>query len=235
MKKPLCLITGAGAGTGKAVAERFSEGGYRVALIARDPERLNAMERDIEDARGFPCDVGDLDAFNNTLDEVFREMGTVSVAVHNAVMGRPFSTILDADPKVFEQQFRVNTTSFMVLAQRVAPGMIEIRKGSILVTGNTAAWRGKANFSMFAPTKAAQRILAESMARDLGPRGIHVAHFTIDAAIDTPWTRPHIHPDKPDDFFTKPSGIADTMFYIAHQEPSAWTFSLDLRPSSEIW
>ncbi len=235
MGKPVCIITGAGEGTGAAVARRFSHGGYKIAMLARDGERLEKFEKEIPNAYAFQCDVADIGAFKSVLKRVKTEVGAPTVAVHNAVAGRPFATILDADPEIFEQQFRVNTTALMVLAQAVAPDMIDVKKGAILVTGNTSAWRGKANFSMFAPTKAAQRILAEAMARDLGPKGIHVAHFTIDAAIDTPWTRPLIYPDAPDDFFAKPSDIADTMYHVAHQKASAWTFSLDLRPSTESW
>ncbi len=235
MDKPVCLITGAGAGTGAAVAKRFSQGGYQIAMLARDKTRLNGLEKEIDEAYGYECDVAEIKEFQEVLDMVRVKQGPASVAVHNAVAGRPFATVLDATPEIFEKQFRVNATALMVLAQSVAPGMIDAKKGAILVTGNTAAWRGKANYSMFAPTKAAQRILAEAMARDLGPQGIHVAHFTIDAAIDTPWTRPEFFPDAPDEFFAKPKDIADTMYYVAHQEPSAWTFSLDLRPASEKW
>ena len=108
-------------------------------------------------------------------------------------------------------------------------------KGTILVTGNTSAHRGKPHTPVFAPTKAAQRILAQSMARDLGPKGIHVAYLTVDAAIDTPWTRPRLAPDKPDDFFAKPSAIADEMFHIAHQDRSAWSFDVEVRPFHEVW
>ncbi len=235
MDKPVCLITGVGAGTGTAVAERFSQGGYEIAMIARDTDRLNLLENKIKGSHGFQCDVADIGLFKKVLKSVKSKVGAPSIAVHNAVAGRPFATILDASPEVFEHQFRVNTTALMVLAQEVAPDMIKAKKGAILVTGNTAAWRGKANYSMFAPTKAAQRILAEAMARDLGPKGIHVAHFTVDAAIDTPWTRDEFFPDAPDDFFSKPFDIADTMYYIAHQGSSAWSFSVDLRPSKENW
>jgi NAD(P)-dependent dehydrogenase (short-subunit alcohol dehydrogenase family) len=103
------------------------------------------------------------------------------------------------------------------------------------VTGNTAAWRGKPNFCMFAPTKAAQRILAESIARDLGPKGIHAAYITIDAAIDTPWTRERMYPNQPDEFFAKPSAIADTVYHVAHQDRSAWSFNVEVRPYPEQW
>ena len=113
--------------------------------------------------------------------------------------------------------------------------MVKAGKGAIIVTGNTSAIRGKPNFAHFAPTKAAQRILAEAMARDLGPKGIHVAYMLIDAAIDTPLTRPVFAADKPDDFFCKPSAIAEEAYHIAHQDRSAWSFLVELRPDQENW
>ena len=106
--------------------------------------------------------------------------------------------------------------------------------GAIVVIGNTSAWRGVANYAGFAPSKAAQRILAQSMARSLGPRGVHVAYIIVDAVIDVPWAR-SFFADKPDDFFCKPTAIAETVFHVAHQDRSAWTFELDLRPFGEKW
>jgi len=234
MTQPVCLITGAGDGTGAATARRFAQGGYRVALLARSADRLRRLEEEIEGSRGYVCDVSYLDLLRKTVDQVRADMGAASVAMHNATQGA-FKTILEADPLRFEELFRINATALMVLTQAVAPDMIRAGRGAIIVTGNTAAWRGKPSFSMFAPTKAAQRILAESIARDLGPKGVHVAYVTIDAAIDTPWTRPRLFPDKPDDFFAKPSAIADTIYHVAHQDPSAWSFNVEVRPYHEKW
>ena len=234
MTDPVCLITGAGDGTGPAIARRFARDGYRVAMLARTEERLKRLEKEIPGSRGYSCDIGDLDLLRQTANKVHQEMGPVTVAVHNAAQGA-FATILDADPVRFEELFRVNTTALMVLTQCVAPHMVKQGKGAILVTGNTSAWRGKPSFCMFAPTKAAQRILAEAIARDLGPKGVHVAYITIDAAIDTPSTRPRLFPNKPDDFFSKPSAIADTMYHVAHQDRSAWSFNVELRPYHEQW
>src|SRR5437868_14395159 len=120
------------------------------------------------------------------------------------------------------------------LARHVAPGMIAAGGGALVVTGNTSAQRGKANFAGFAPTKAAQRILAESIARDLGPQGVHVAYLVIDAVIDVPWTRERFK-DAPDDYFIKPAAIADEVFHLAHQDRSAWTFLGEVRPFRETW
>jgi NAD(P)-dependent dehydrogenase (short-subunit alcohol dehydrogenase family) len=230
----VCVITGAGDGTGAAVARRFAAGGYRVAMLARTEARLRALESELEGSRGYVCDVSDLEHLTATLAQVKADLGAPTVAVHNAVMA-DFKTVVDADPEKFEKIFRVNTTALMVLAQGVLPDMQKVGRGAIIVTGNTSAHRGKPRFTMFAPTKAAQRILAQAMARDLGPQGIHVAYVTVDAAIDTPWTRPMMRADKPDDFFCKPPAIADEIWHVAHQDRSAWSFDVEIRPYNEDW
>ncbi len=234
MTRPVCLITGVGAGTGAALARRFSAGGYRVAMVARSVDRLAALEREIPASRAYPCDVGDLDALLATVDKVRAEMGPPAVLVHNAVAAT-FADFMGADPTDLERNFRVNTTSLLYLARAIAPDMVEAGEGAILVTGNTAALRGVPNYALFAPTKAAQRILCQSLARDLGPKGVHVAYITIDAAIDTPWTRPNVNPDKPDEFFSKPEAIADEVFHTGHQDRSTWSFDVVLRPFGEVW
>lgn len=234
MTQPVCLITGVGDGTGTALARRFAEGGYQVAMLARNRDRLEALEKEIADAKGYVCDLADLKALLATVEAVRAGLGTPSVLVHNAVSAT-FQTFLEADPEDLEQNFRVNTTALLYLARQLAPEMITAGNGAILVTGNTAALRGIPNTAVFAPTKAAQRILAQSLARDLGPKGVHVAYITIDAAIDTPWTRVPFHPDKSDDFFSKPEAIADEVFHVAHQDRSTWAFDLVIRPFAEKW
>ncbi len=234
MSKSVALITGVGDGTGAALARRFAQGGYRVAMLARNRERLKALENEIADAKGYVCDIGDLDALMATVETVRSEMGVPSALVHNAVSAT-FKTFLEADPEDLERNFRVNTTSLLYLARVLAPAMVEAGHGAIVVTGNTAALRGIPSTAVFAPTKAAQRILAQSLARDLGPKGVHVAYITIDAVIDTPWTRVPFHPDKPDDFFSKPEAIADEVFHVAHQDRSTWAFDLVIRPFAEKW
>ena len=239
MEKPVCLIVGVGPGTGAECARRFTRGGYAIAMIARNRERLDELESELGDAKGYVCDVSDLEQLVDTVHKVQSEMGAPEVLIHNAVSGvldgGGASTFLESDPQRLEHNFRVNTTSLLYLAREVAPAMIDAGRGAILVTGNTSAMRGKARFAYFAPTKAAQRILAQSMARDLGPKGVHVAYVLIDAAIDTPRTRPVFAADKPDDFFCKPTAIADEMFHVAHQDRSAWSFDVEIRPFGENW
>ena len=234
MAQPVCLITGVGAGTGAALARRFAEGGYRVAMLARNRDRIEALEKEVPNAKAYVCDVGDLEALLACVEAVRTEMGVPSVLVHNAVSAT-FATFLDADPEDLERNFRVNTTSLLYLARALAPDMVEAGHGAIMVTGNTAALRGVPSYAVFAPTKAAQRILAQSLARDLGPKGVHVAYITIDAAIDTPWTRIPFNPDKPDDFFSKPEAIAEEVFHVAHQDRSTWSFDVEIRPFAEKW
>ncbi len=239
MGKKVCLIAGVGPGTGTECAIRFAKGGYQIAMLARNKERLNSLEKDVENARGYECDVSNLDQLVATAKKVASELGDPSVVIHNAVAGNidggGASKFMESDPTRLEKNFRVNTTSLLYLARTTAPGMIKAGQGAIIVTGNTSSLRGSANFAYFAPTKAAQRILAEAMARDLGPKGVHVAYLLVDAAIDTPRTRPIFAPEKPDEYFCKPSAIAEEAYHVAHQDRSAWSFLVELRPDIESW
>ena len=233
MDKGVCLVTGVGPGTGAALVRRFAAEGYRVAMLARDLPRLEKLAAEVPGTAAFPVDVGDLDGLRETLARVRAELGAPSVVLHNAVAGG-FGSFETVKPEELESRFRVNVTSLLVLAQELSPAMVEAGRGAIVVTGNTSAWRGKASFAGFAPTKAAQRILAESLARALGPKGVHVAYVVIDAVIDVPWTR-QAFADRPNDFFIQPAGIADAVHHLVQQERSAWTFELDLRPFGESW
>jgi len=234
MGKPVCLITGVGEGTGAALARRFAKGGYSVAMIARDRDRLDKLEEELPGSRAFVCDIGDLEALENVVESIQSEMGVPEILIHNAVSAT-FQSFQEANPQDLERNFRVNTTTLLYLARWLVPDMLVAGRGSILVTGNTAAHRGIPKTAVFSPTKAAQRILAQALAKDLGPKGIHVAYITVDAAIDTPWTRVPFHPDKPEEFFSKPDPIADEVFHIAQQDRSTWSFDVELRPFGESW
>ena len=232
-EKPVAAVTGVGPGTGAALARRFAAGGYRVAMLARDRDRLEALEREIPGSRSYPCDVSDEAQVDDSIRAIRADLGAPSVLVHNAV-GGAFGSFLEIEPQVLERNFRVNAMGLLHLARRLAPSMIEAGRGAIVATGNTAALRGKAAFAGFAPTKAAQRVLAESMARELGPKGVHVAYLVIDAVIDLAWTR-RLNPDAPDAFFIKPAAIADEVWHVAHQDRSAWSFLVEVRPFAEKW
>mgnify|MGYP003300255590 FL=1 len=232
MRDRVCLITGVGPGTGTALVRRFCED-YKVAMIARNEDRLIELESDLTDAKGYPCDVSDFEQLSMTIDRIREELGAPSIVVHNAV-GGAFGNFLEIDPSVLEHNFQVNTMALLHIGRAVAPDMISKGEGSIIITGNTSAYRGMPGFAGFAPTKAAQRVLAESMARDLGPKGVHVGYVAIDAVIDLEWTRERM-PDKPDDFFCKPEDIAGECYRLAHQPKSAWSFSSIIRPFGEDW
>ena len=161
-KRPVALVTGVGPGTGAAIARRFARGGYSVAMLARSGERLSALEREIEQARGYACDVTDEVQLDATLERVRIDLGAPKVLIHNAV-GGAFGTFLEIEPEVLNRNFQVNTMALLYLARRLAPAMIEAQEGAIIVTGNTSALRGKATFAGFAPTKAAQRILRKRL------------------------------------------------------------------------
>jgi NAD(P)-dependent dehydrogenase (short-subunit alcohol dehydrogenase family) len=230
---PVALVTGVGPGTGAAIARRFAHGGYAVAMLARNRERLGVLEREIANSHAYPCDVTDEAQLGSTIEAIRTGLGTPSVLIHNAV-GGAFGNFMEIDPEVLNHNFQVNTMALLHLARRLAPAMIEAGQGAIIASGNTSALRGKANFAGFAPTKAAQRILAESIARELGPKGIHVAYVLIDAVIDLEWTRKRFA-DAPNDFFIKPAAIADEIWHVAHQDRSAWSFNVEVRPFRETW
>jgi NAD(P)-dependent dehydrogenase (short-subunit alcohol dehydrogenase family) len=233
MNDKVCVVAGVGPGNGTAFTRMFAEAGYRVAMLARTRERLEALESEIPGSRGYAVDIGDPAGVKETFARLRAELGPTDVLIHNAAAGA-FTSFMETPPEMLETTLRTNTMSLLLLGQEAARDMLAHGGGTIVVIGNTSAWRGGANFAAFAPSKAAQRILAQSMARSLGPRGIHVAYVVVDAVIDVPWTRAAFG-DRPDDFFCQPAAIAETVFHVAHQDRSAWTFEVDLRPFAEKW
>ena len=166
-EKPIAIVTGVGPGTGSAIVRRFAAGGFRVIALARSPDRIQALEGELPDTHAMICDVSSESQVADAVANVRKSYGTPSVLIHNAV-GGGWGTFLEIEPQMLERNFRVNVMGLLYLARELAPDMIKAGQGTILVTGNTSAIRGKANFAGFAPTKAAQRILSESIARDGG-------------------------------------------------------------------
>jgi NAD(P)-dependent dehydrogenase (short-subunit alcohol dehydrogenase family) len=227
------VITGVGPGNGASFSRRFAAAGYQVAMLARSSDRLRELEAEIEGARGYAVDVGDPAAIANAFEKIRADLGPVDVLVHNAGSGM-FSSFMDTTTEMFETSWRVNALGLLLCGQEAATDMLAAGKGSIIVIGATASLRGGANFAPFAPAKAAQLSLAQSMARGLGPQGIHVAVVIVDGVVDIPNTRAFFA-DRPDDFFLQPDHIADAVMHLVEQEKSAWTFQLDVRPFSEAW
>src|SRR5258706_14134042 len=157
MTVPVCLISGVGPGTGSALARKFAEGGYRVAMLARSEARLAALEKELPNAKGYRCDVSDPAQVETAASAVERDLGGPTVIIHNAVAGA-IGTFTQIDPAILNRNFQVNTMGLLYLARRFAPAIIEAGHGAIVATGNTSALRGKPSLAGFAPTKAAQRI-----------------------------------------------------------------------------
>jgi NAD(P)-dependent dehydrogenase (short-subunit alcohol dehydrogenase family) len=231
----VALVMGVGPGLGTAIARRFARGGFSVALFARKRGSFEAALQELTAsgaaARGYEVDVTSPGEVKAAITEVIAELGPVDVLVYNAgafAMGG----ILDVTPEQFEHCFRANCLGAFLGAQGVLPGMLEKGRGTLLLTGATAALRGSAGFSCLAVGKFGLRALAQSLAREFGPRGIHVAHVIIDGQIDTPRLRA-ASPSREPHTVLAPDAIAETYFHLHDQHPTAWTLELDLRPSVE--
>ncbi|PWG64633.1 SDR family NAD(P)-dependent oxidoreductase [Spiribacter halobius] len=232
--KPVCIVNGVGPGNGAAFARRFATEGYAVALVARSREFSEGLAAELgADARAYTCDLADPEAVAGTCARIADELGTPTVLLHNAG-GGIWGDFQEIDLEGFEQSWRVNALGLLAAARAVAPGMRAAGGGSIVVTGATASRRGGAKTAAFASAKAAQRSLAESLAKRLWPDGIHVSLIIVDGVVDLPRTRERM-PDKPDEFFLNPDDIAATAWWLTRQPRSAWSFEVEARPFGERW
>ena len=233
MAKKVCVVAGVGPGLGKACCELYASKGYTIIMLARNATYLEQLAAEIDNSVAITIDLTDEDAVNREFAGILERYGAIDVLVYNAARGS-FGNFLELDPRELQANFAINTMGLLYSARAVAPSMITRGKGSIMVTGNTAATRGGANFAMFAPSKGAARLLAQSMAKYLHPKRVHVAFLVIDAAIDGPFAR-KLAPAESDDFFIQPSAIADAIWFLDQQPENSWTFELDLRPHRENW
>lgn len=231
--KPVAVVAGAGPGNGAALARRFAEAGHAVALLARRRATLAPIEAELADAHGFECDVADPTSVDETFARIRSELGEVDVLLYNAGSGM-FGDVETITPDQFEQAWRVNAYGALLCSRQVIAGMKAKGAGGIVFIGATASRRGGVRSAAFAPAKAAQRSLAESMARKLWPAGIHVALIVIDGVVDLPATRAAM-PDRPADAFVDPAGVAEIAFALCHQERRAWSFEVEARPCVETW
>jgi NAD(P)-dependent dehydrogenase (short-subunit alcohol dehydrogenase family) len=233
MKKPVCVVVGVGPGNGAAIARRFHREGYAVALVARSTELTSGLAQELEGARAYACDVSDERSIESTFAAVTSDLGPVDTLVYNAGSG-VWGSIEEVSSKDFEQSWRVNTLGAFVTAKQVIAPMKAKGSGNIVFIGATASRRGNVKTVAFAPAKAAQRSLAESMARTLWPAGIHVAVVILDGVVDLARTR-KMMPDKPDSYFVKPDDLADSVFRVTAQPRSVWSFEVEARPFGETW
>jgi len=233
MSRPVTAILGAGPGNGMAFARRFSAEGHALALCSRDGERMAAAAAEFPEARGYAYDLCDTQAAQETFAAIERDLGPVNTVIHNAGPG-VWGTVDDLTPEDLMTNMDVNAAGLMRAAQAVLPQMRKQGGGNIVVIGAGAAMRGRAATIAFAAGKAAQRSVAQSLARHLGAEGIHVSYVVIDGVIDLESARTRM-PDKPDSFFLKPDAIAESVWALTRQDPSAWSFEIDLRPFVESW
>jgi NAD(P)-dependent dehydrogenase (short-subunit alcohol dehydrogenase family) len=233
-KSPVAVVVGVGAGLGAALVRRFARG-YRVAAVARSLEVTGPLAQEIRADGSVVLPVqGDTtlpDAVAAAHQEIRTKLGDPEILVFNGGR-RPFGPLMTTTPEEFEATWRLHTLGAFLWARQVVPGMLARGKGVILITGATAGVKPSPNSAAFAPAKFAVRGLAEVLSRDLHPQGIHVAYVNVDGGIDMPLLRQNL-PHLKDEDVLKPSAIADAYWYLAHQDPSAWSHELDLRPFKE--
>jgi NAD(P)-dependent dehydrogenase (short-subunit alcohol dehydrogenase family) len=235
------LVMGAGDATGGAIAKRFAREGYVACVARRTAEKLGPLVRDIEavggKARAFGTDARKEEEVVALVDTIEREVGALDVAVFNIGANVPSPIVEETARKYFKIWEMACFGGFLV-GREAARRMLPRGHGTIIFTGATASVRGRANFAAFAGAKHALRALAQSMARELGPKGVHVAHTVIDGAIDTEFIRtnfPQAYAKKDEDGILNPDHIADQYWMLHTQPRDAWTHELDLRPWSESW
>lgn len=235
MDKQTAAIVGVGPGLGRALALRFARGGLAVGLLARSEEALLSVQAELEregrPSRSYSCDSASEESVRAAFSRLRAELGAPEVLVYNAGAFQP-GGVLEISPADFERSWRVNCMGGLLVSQAVLPAMIERKRGTILFTGATASLRGSARFANLAVGKFGLRALAQSMARELGPGGIHVAHVVVDGVIDTPRVRSML-PDRAPGTLLDPAAIAETYWNLHTQDASAWTHEIDLRPSVE--
>ena len=235
------LIIGAGDATGGAIARRFARGCYTACVTRRSADKLAPLVQRIQaeggQARAFGSDARDEAAMVELVAMIEREVAPIEVAVFNIGANVRFA-VTDTTERVYRKVWEMAALAGFLMGREAAKAMLPRAKGTILFTGATASLRGSAGFAAFAGAKHALRALAQSMARELGPQGIHVAHVVIDGAIDTAF----IAQNFPERFALKgqagildPEHIAETYWQLHQQPRSAWTHEMDLRPWMETW
>jgi len=241
---PVALVVGAGDFIGSAIARRFAAGGYTAAVGRRTADKLAPLVAEIE-ARGgrahaLALDARDEDQVHAAVETIERDLGPLEVVVFNVGANVSFP-ITETTSRVFRKVWEMACLGGFLTGREAARAMLPRKRGSIFFTGATASLRGGKGYAAFAAAKAGLRALAQSMARELGPEGIHVAHLVIDSGVDTAWVRERIAASGrdpaalPPDTLMNPASVGEA-YWMLHQQPrDAWTFELDLRPHRENW
>ena len=241
MPKKVALVIGAGDATGGAIARRFAREGFATVIVRRDAENLKELTEQIVaeggEAHAFGVDARKEDQVVDLFARVEAEIGPLEVVVFNIGANVNFS-IVETTARVYTKVWEMAALAGFLTGREAAKHMLPRGRGTILFTGATASLRGGKGFSAFAGAKFALRALAQSMARELGPQGIHVAHPIIDGAIDTAWIAenfPQRYALKDQDGILNPDHIADAYWMLHSQPRDAWTHELDLRPWMETF
>ena len=240
-EKKAALVIGAGDATGGAIARRFAREGYVACPVRRHADKLAPLVEEIEKAGGavrpFGTDARDEEQMIALVQQIEREIGPIEVAVFNIGANVRFP-IQEMTTRVYRKVWEMACFAGFLMGREVARPMVARGRGTIIFTGATASLRGGSGFAAFAGAKFALRALAQSMARELGPQGVHVAHSIIDGAIDTAFIRdnfPDRYATKAQDGILDPDAIAEAYWAIHAQKRSAWTHEFDLRPWIETW
>lgn len=244
MTAPIALIVGAGDYIGSAIARRFARGGFTVCLGRRNGDKLIPLVEGIEAeggrAHGYAMDARDEDSVVALFARVEREVGPIEVVIFN-VGGNVRFPIQETTARVFRKVWEMACFAGFLTGREAARHMVPRGRGSIFFTGASASMRGNPGFSAFAAGKAGLRALAQSMAKELGPQNIHVAHLVIDAGVDTAFVRERMQqagrdPDTlPPDTLMSPDSVAEAYWMLHQQTRDAWSFEMDLRPFGERW
>jgi len=238
------LVIGAGDATGGAIARRFAREGYAACVTRRHADKLAPLVAAIEaaggTARAFGSDARKEEDMIALIDTIEREVGPLEVAVYNIGANVNFP-IRETTSRVFFKVWEMACFGGFLTGREAAKVMVPRRRGSIFFTGATASLRGGKGYAAFASAKSGLRIMAQSMARELWPENIHVAHLVIDAGVDTAWVRERIQAsgrdpaELPADTLMNPAAVGEA-YWALHQQPrDAWTFELEIRPYRETW
>lgn len=244
MTQPVVLIVGAGDYIGAAIAKRFAEGGFTVCMGRRNGDRLAPLVAEIASAGGraigYTMDARDEDSVAGVFKTVEETVGPIDLVIFN-VGGNVRFSILETTARVFRKVWEMATFAGFLSGREAARYMLPRGRGAIFFTGASASMRGNAGFAAFGAGKAGLRSLAQSLARELGPQNIHVAHLVIDAGVDTAfvrdiWARQGKDVEAmPPDSLMQPASVAEAYWTLYHQSRDGWTFELDLRPYGEVW
>jgi NAD(P)-dependent dehydrogenase (short-subunit alcohol dehydrogenase family) len=233
-KQPVAVVTGVGPGLGTALARRFASS-YAIAINARSAGYLRSLGDELRAGGArlieIPADLGDAAQVGAAFAKVRAELGEPEILLYNAGSGT-WGTITEITPEQYEASWRVNGLGAFLCAREAAPAMIARGSGVMLFTGATAGVKAGPRSIAFGPAKFAMRGLAQSLARDLGPRGIHVAWINVDGGINSEAVRSR-YPQLDPDGLLKPEAIAETYWHVAHQDRSAWSMDLEVRPYKE--